>query len=302
MHRPHAHKQAQSGTRGFTLIELSIVLVIIGLIFGGVLVGQGMIIAAATRATIGQFEKYNTAVHTFQTKFGYLPGDIPAAAVTQFGFAAASGRAGTARLGDGNGVIDGYNFSQSASYPVDHTGGEQEWFWEDLSTNSGLIEGKFNTGLAYINVPGNVTMGSTGIPLFLPSAKLGAGNYITVNEENSVNYFTLSAITSIAGSNGNTTAAPGLTVAQAYNMDKKIDDGLPQSGTVTAQYGDYTFSYNVLSWAAGGGTQGASPNNNASPLPTTCYDNGGNSSAPMQYSMEVSNGSGPNCALSVRMQ
>ncbi len=53
---------------GFTLIELSIVLVIIGLIVGGVLVGQDLIKAAETRATVGQVEKYNAAVNTFRTK------------------------------------------------------------------------------------------------------------------------------------------------------------------------------------------------------------------------------------------
>lgn len=50
--------------RGFTLIELSIVLVIIGLIVGGVLVGKDLIIASEVRSQIGQIEKYNTAVHT----------------------------------------------------------------------------------------------------------------------------------------------------------------------------------------------------------------------------------------------
>ena len=51
---------------GFTLLELSIVLVIIGLIVGGVLVGQDMIKGAQIRATVAQLEKYNTAVNTFR--------------------------------------------------------------------------------------------------------------------------------------------------------------------------------------------------------------------------------------------
>jgi prepilin-type N-terminal cleavage/methylation domain-containing protein len=54
---------------GFTLIELAIVLVIIGLIVGGILVGQDLINAAAVRAQVSQIEKYQTAVHTFQTKY-----------------------------------------------------------------------------------------------------------------------------------------------------------------------------------------------------------------------------------------
>lgn len=57
----------------FTLFELSIALVIIGLIVCGVLVGQGLIRAPGVRAAITQIEKYNTAVNTFVGKYGYLP-------------------------------------------------------------------------------------------------------------------------------------------------------------------------------------------------------------------------------------
>ncbi len=45
-------------------------LVIIGLIIGGVLVGQDLIRAAEVRAQISQIEKYNTGVETFYGKYG----------------------------------------------------------------------------------------------------------------------------------------------------------------------------------------------------------------------------------------
>ena len=51
-------------------------LVIIGLIVGGVLVGQDLIRAAETRAQITQFEKYQSAVNTFRGKFNAIPGDM----------------------------------------------------------------------------------------------------------------------------------------------------------------------------------------------------------------------------------
>src|SRR5579863_4925333 len=88
---------------GFTLIELSIVLVIIGLIVGGILTGRDLIDAASQRAQITQIERYQTAVHAFQAKYGgYLPGDIPDPAASGFGFMPRGTLDGQ---GDGNGLL-----------------------------------------------------------------------------------------------------------------------------------------------------------------------------------------------------
>ena len=95
---------------GFTLIEISIVLVIIGLIIGGVLVGRDLINAAAIRAQISQIEKYNTAVNTFKVKFNALPGDMNATTATAFGFTPRGTDCGGSACpseGDGNGVLEG---------------------------------------------------------------------------------------------------------------------------------------------------------------------------------------------------
>jgi prepilin-type N-terminal cleavage/methylation domain-containing protein len=61
---------------GFTLIELSIVLVIIGLLVGGVLVGRDLIKASELRQLNSRFVELETAIHTFRLKYGVaLPGD-----------------------------------------------------------------------------------------------------------------------------------------------------------------------------------------------------------------------------------
>src|SRR4051812_42973611 len=70
---------------GFTLIELSIVLVIVGLLVGGVLTGNDLINAAKIRATVSQQEKFDAAVNTFRGKYDCVPGDCKNA--TKFGFA-----------------------------------------------------------------------------------------------------------------------------------------------------------------------------------------------------------------------
>lgn len=60
---------------GFTLVELSIVLVIVGLLIGGILVGQSLIESAKLNRVISQLSQYDVAVTTFYTKYKQLPGD-----------------------------------------------------------------------------------------------------------------------------------------------------------------------------------------------------------------------------------
>jgi len=60
----------------FTLVELSIVLVILGLLVGGTLTGQSLIHAAELRSVVKDYEKYKTAMHVFEDKYFALPGDM----------------------------------------------------------------------------------------------------------------------------------------------------------------------------------------------------------------------------------
>ena len=61
--------------RGFTLVEIAIVLVIIGLLLGGVLKGQGLIDSAKVKNIIQQSNSLSAAVNSYQDKFRALPGD-----------------------------------------------------------------------------------------------------------------------------------------------------------------------------------------------------------------------------------
>jgi hypothetical protein len=296
------------------------VLVIIGLLVGAILTGQSLIDAAAQRAQVSQISKYNAAVHTFQTKYGgYLPGDIPDPTASNFGFA---GRGPYAAEGDGNGLIQG--IIQNAAYNEQGNafGGETLMFWVDLSWAQ-MIDAGLNSATS----TGNYAMTSATVGNYLPTVKLGTSTYvyvtsggyvansnggsygeIAVNQAgDNTNYFCVAVVTGSGGGTGwNPWSAPGMTVMQAYNIDKKIDDGLPQSGGVMAFYGNnWSTPYTEL-WAAGTGA-GASSSNAPTTVATpgsisTCYDNNNTAGAVMQYSIGQNNGKSTNCALSFRFQ
>jgi prepilin-type N-terminal cleavage/methylation domain-containing protein len=180
--------QRRQGTAGFTLIELSVVLVIIGLIVGGILYGVDMIKAAAVRSQVSQIEKFNTAVNTFMNKCGGLPRDISAQGASACGLQPRGQYAGE---GDGNGVIEGVSGGVAgANSSTWECAGETAMFWVDLST-AGLIEGNFNTASSTI-APG--TISGTTLNLYFPQAKVGEGNYIFVYSKSGTNYFELQQI------------------------------------------------------------------------------------------------------------
>ena len=83
--------------RGFTLIEISIVLIIIGLLLGGVLKGQEMINDAKIRNIEQDMAGIAAAIHTYQDRYKALPGDDKRAA----------GRWAAASDGDDDGLLEG---------------------------------------------------------------------------------------------------------------------------------------------------------------------------------------------------
>lgn len=218
---------------GFSLVELAIVLVIIGLITGGILTGQDLIRASELNSVQADVNKFKTAVNTFRIKYNGLPGDlinaesywgqVSATAATCFG--TSSGTATTCN-GNGNGIIT-YDISLSPR------ANESFRFWQHLS-NAGLIPGSFlgRAGGAGVfdpdlsstpNIPASRISG-TGYSVNNPSeGGWTATNFLT----NRPNFFMFGAL----AANGSTTAA-AISNADARSIDAKTDDALPGTGNV----------------------------------------------------------------------
>src|SRR3954470_19328765 len=93
----------KSQQSGFTLVEIAIVLVIIGLLLGGILKGQELINSAKVKNLANDFRTVPTYIYGYQDKFKSLPGDDPAANAHVNGATNAT----TPASSQGNGVING---------------------------------------------------------------------------------------------------------------------------------------------------------------------------------------------------
>ncbi len=287
-------QSARKHESGFTLIELSIVLVIIGLIVGGILTGQDLIRAAEQRATLAQIEKYNTAVNTFRNKFGGIPGDLPYLTANNFNLIPTAGSLTAG--GDGNGVLQD---NAAGATNAGNFGGETALFWDQLSV-AGLVDGSWATATAITGLATSsgttISAASTTDPWsnWIPTAKLGRGNYIYASAgADSVNYY-------LVGGIGTTTVATGAIAAgsnnlnplESYSMDKKVDDGLPLTGSVQAT--DLTAGAQTATVVASAAGVPTAPKSAASGT-TSCVVSGAGVN---QYQIiSTSNPTSPNCTL-----
>src|SRR6185312_2933034 len=176
-----SYNTSPSSKSGFTLIEISTVLVVIGLITGVIIAGRELFEAASVHAQLSQIEKYNTALHIFETKYDFLPGDIPDPSASNYGFQARGPYDGQ---GDGNGVIEGNCYNSVGMRNGFNQGcGELAVFWVDLSTANLLDSSITYKGVGYPSPTANSTTTSTTTPnlnAWLPAAKLGNGNFVYV--------------------------------------------------------------------------------------------------------------------------
>lgn len=213
--------------RGFSLVELSIVLVILGLFTGGILAGQSLIRAAELRAVSAEFQRYIAATQTFRDKYMAIPGDMNNA--TRFwnrqenqswcitGSSASVTTSGTCD-GNGDGML---GFAAAASQS-----GEMFQYWRQLAL-AGFIEGTY-TGYAGATAADLAVIGSN-----VPASRISVVGWTAMYRATGVgtepavsigNHFRVGTAT--AG----TTAGSFLEPEEMWNIDTKMDDGRPLSG------------------------------------------------------------------------
>jgi prepilin-type N-terminal cleavage/methylation domain-containing protein len=206
----------------FTLIELSIVLVIIGLVIGGITTGSSLIKQAQMKAVVNEINMFKTAINTFQIQFNSLPGDMNNATAFWYNATTCPGTTGTAGScnGNNNGLIEVTGHT---------TSDEGVRAWQHLTLAEvlpGSYTGIRNSGwnqVAGVNVPSSKF--PNAIYYFLSSLYNGTtGNSIIFTPQNGL-----------------------LTPRESYDLDIKMDDGRPLTGKILVEWtgGLGSCGYNV---------------------------------------------------------
>ncbi len=224
--------------QGFSLVELSIVLVILGLLTGGILSGQSLITAAEQRSLVTQITTYSSSVISFRDKYFAIPGDMNNA--TKF-WGAADGTTGLTAAcltataagtcnGNGDGQINVHSYSK-----------ESFRFWQQMAL-AGLIEGTY-TGVTGPLDPDDVVAGGN-----VPTTRIATSSVVCVVSPNFTglgafypgNYgrvvYRIGADANASNLNGDSVI---VTNEMAWNIDNKMDDGKPGAGRVTTFKNSY---------------------------------------------------------------
>ena len=187
--------------RGFTLVELAIVLVIIGIILAGIIKGQELITNAKIKRLYNAQKEIAAAVYTYYDRYGFYPGDDPQAAAKFTNPAVTNGNA--------NALIAVGAGSTAPNFACAATGTEQCDLWSELK-QAGIISGSGFTN---------------------PTHPYGGAI--------AVSYYNMPAVAGGTALLQHWIHIQNIPYDVAQILDRQYDDGNAGTGTIRSNAGDY---------------------------------------------------------------
>jgi len=208
--------KSRKSEQGFTLVELAVVMIIIGLLIGGVLKGQELITGAQITSTVSQLKAFDAATSTFRDTYNAFPGDMSTASTRLPNCAADPCNDGT---GDGRldvALGDVAALDEESAYFFNHLRAA------DLVTGlDGTATLQFGLALPAASIGGGYMVGyvsSSVAPTGFTQAEFRPGHYLVLTGQ----------IADVADGTG------VVNPAQAARIDRKIDDGRSTGGGVVS--------------------------------------------------------------------
>ena len=204
---------------GFTLVELAVVMIIIGLLIGGILKGQELIINARVTSTASQLEAMGAAYNGFRDQYNALPGDMNNATTRLAG----CGTFAACVDGNGNGLLDvnvgaAIGNNEGARFFGQLLAGDFITGMDGSTANNG-----FGTSNPTAPIGGGFTAGDT---------RTGATGFTAAEMRPAPHVVITGTTTAVAAGRG------VLTPQQAGNIDRRLDDGVPSTGSIVGQAGN----------------------------------------------------------------